>query len=126
MAYSKVIENFLRYVQIDTQSKEEFSNKVPSTEKQRDLAKLLYQELIELGASQVRYDEEHSYVYAVIPENLVEKKKVPAIGFIAHMDTSEAVSGAQVKPRIIENYDGRDIVLNEEKNIGKSRNDTNI
>ncbi|MBO5146602.1 MAG: peptidase T [Lachnospiraceae bacterium] len=117
MAYSKVIENFLRYVQIDTQSKEEFSNKVPSTEKQRDLAKLLYQELIELGASQVRYDEEHSYVYAVIPENLVEKKKVPAIGFIAHMDTSEAVSGAQVKPRIIENYDGRDIVLNEEKNI---------
>ncbi|MBO5031771.1 MAG: peptidase T [Lachnospiraceae bacterium] len=117
MAYSKVIENFLRYVQIDTQSKEEFSNKVPSTEKQRDLAKLLYQELIELGASQVRYDEEHSYVYAVIPENLVEKKRVPAIGFIAHMDTSEAVSGAQVKPRIIENYDGRDIVLNEEKNI---------
>lgn len=117
MTYSKVIENFLRYVKIDTQSKEAFSDKVPSTDKQRDLAKLLYQELTELGASQVRYDEEHSYVYAVIPENLVEKKRVPAIGFIAHMDTSEAVSGSQVKPRIIENYDGRDIVLNEEKNI---------
>lgn len=117
MAYSKVIEKFLRYVKIDTQSREEFSDKVPSTDKQRDLAKLLYQELTELGASQVRYDEEHSYVYAVIPENLVEKKRVPAIGFIAHMDTSEAVSGSQVKPRIIENYDGRDIVLNEEKNI---------
>ncbi|MDE5823167.1 MAG: peptidase T, partial [Lachnospiraceae bacterium] len=65
MAYSKVVENFLRYVKIDTQSSEETSDKVPSTEKQRNLAKLLYQELSELGAEDVRYDEEHSYVYAV-------------------------------------------------------------
>lgn len=113
---SKVVENFLRYVKIDTQSSEENSGKVPSTEKQRDLAKLLYRELTELGAEKVRYDEEHGYVYAVIPSNL-SGKEAPAIGFIAHMDTSEAVSGANVNPRIIENYDGKDIVLNEEKNI---------
>lgn len=113
---SKVVENFLRYVKIDTQSSEENSGKVPSTEKQRNLAKLLYQELTELGAENVRYDEEHGYVYAVIPSNQ-SGNQAPAIGFIAHMDTSEAVSGANVNPRIIENYDGKDIVLNEEKNI---------
>lgn len=115
MNLSKVTENFLRYVKIDTQSREEFSDHVPSTEKQRNLAKLLYQELVDMGASNVRYDELHSYVYAVIPSN--QEKEVPAIGFIAHMDTSDAVSGENVKPRIIENYDGQDIVLNEELNI---------
>ena len=115
MNLSKVTENFLRYVKIDTQSREEFSDHVPSTEKQRNLAKLLYQELKDLGASEVRYDEEHSYVYAVIPSN--QEKKAPAIGFIAHMDTSDAVSGENVNPRIIENYDGEDIILNEEKHI---------
>lgn len=115
MSYSKVIENFLRYIKIDTQSREEFSDTVPSTQKQKNLAKLLYQELVEMGASDVRYDEEHSYVYAVIPSNT--EKVIPAIGFIAHIDTSDAVSGENVNPRIIENYDGKDIVLNAEKNI---------
>lgn len=115
MILSKVTENFLRYVKIDTQSREEYSDHVPSTDKQRDLAKLLYQELKDMGASDVRYDEEHSYVYAVIPSN--QEKEVPAIGFIAHMDTSDAVSGENVKPRMIENYDGNDIVLNEELSI---------
>ena len=110
-----VAEKFIKYVKIDTQSREELSDKVPSTDKQRDLALVLYQELKEMGASQVRYDEEHSYVYAVIPSNL--DKEVPAIGFIAHMDTSDAVSGTNVNPRFIENYDGEDIVLNEEKHI---------
>ena len=110
-----VAEKFIKYVKIDTQSREELSDKVPSTEKQRDLALVLSQELKEMGASQVRYDEEHSYVYAVIPSNL--DKEVPAIGFIAHTDTSDAVSGTNVKPRFIENYDGEDIVLNEEKHI---------
>ena len=110
-----VAEKFIKYVKIDTQSREELSDKVPSTEKQRDLALVLSQELKEMGASQVRYDEEHSYVYAVIPSNL--DKEVPAIGFIAHMDTSDAVSGTNVNPRFIENYDGKDIVLNEEKHI---------
>lgn len=117
MAYSTVVENFLRYVKIDTQSSEETSKQVPSTDKQRVLAKLLYQELTALGADNVRYDEEHCYVYAVIPSNMEEGKEVPAIGFIAHMDTAPAVSGEHVNPRIIENYDGNDIVLNQEKNI---------
>ena len=112
---SKVGEKFLRYVKVDTQSLEEFSDKVPSTEKQRDLAVMLSKELEEMGASNVRYDKEHCYVYAVIPSNV--DKDVPAIGFIAHMDTSEAVSGKDVNPRIIENYDGKDIVLNEKLNI---------
>lgn len=117
MAYSTVVENFLRYVKIDTQSSEEASEQVPSTDKQRVLAKLLYQELTALGVDNVRYDEEHCYVYAAIPSNMEEEKEVPAIGFIAHMDTAPAVSGEHVNPRIIENYDGNDIVLNQEKNI---------
>ncbi len=116
MAYSKVVENFLRYVRIDTQSSEETSNMVPSTEKQRNLAKMLYQELTALGAEDVRYDEAHSYVYAVIPSN-IDGKTIPAVGLIAHMDTAPAVSGGHVNPRVIENYDGNDIVLNQEKNI---------
>lgn len=116
MAYSKVVENFLRYVAVDTQSSEETSDKVPSTEKQRNLAKMLYQELMALGAADVRYDEAHSYVYAVIPSN-IDEKTIPAVGLIAHMDTSPAVSGGPVNPRVIENYDGNDIVLNQEKNI---------
>ena len=81
------------------------------------MACLLRDELLELGASNVRYDEEHCYVYAEIPSNLTIKKRVPSIGFIAHMDTSEAVSGTNVRPRVIENYNGADIVLNEELNI---------
>lgn len=112
---SRVGERFLKYIKIDTQSLEANSEVVPSTEKQRDLAMLLTKELKDMGASDVRYDEEHCYVYAVIPSNL--DKDVPAIGFIAHMDTSEAVSGKNVNPRIIENYDGKDIILNENLNI---------
>lgn len=117
MSYSTVIENFLRYVKIDTQSSEESSDRVPSTEKQRVLAELLYKELGELGADDVRYDQEHCYVYATIPSNLDEGKNVPAIGFIAHIDTSPAAGGENVRPRVIEDYDGKDIVLNQEKNI---------
>lgn len=117
MSYSKVVENFLRYVQVDTQSDDGGAYRVPSTKKQRDLAKLLYGELLEMGASDVRYDEEHCYVYAVIPSNLESESDAPAIGFIAHMDTSPAVSGKGVRPRVIENYDGGDIVLNSEKHI---------
>ena len=117
MAYSTVVENFLRYVKIDTQSSEETSDKVPSTDKQRTLAKLLQQELTALGAAKVRYDEAHSYVYAEIPSNIEGAADVPAVGFIAHMDTAPAVSGANVSPRIIEDYDGNDIVLNQEKKI---------
>lgn len=115
--YSAVIENFLRYVKIDTQSLEKYSDKTPSTEKQRNLACLLRDELLEMGASNVRYDEEHCYVYAEIPPNLLIKRRVPAIGFIAHIDTSEAVSGTDVRPHIVRQYDGTDIVLNKDRNI---------
>ncbi len=117
MEYSRVVENFLRYIKIDTQSVEALSDNVPSTQKQHDLARLLYKELNEMGASDVRYDEEHCYIYAVIDSNIEGENNVPAIGFISHMDTSEAVSGANVKPVIIENYNGEDIILNKERNI---------
>lgn len=114
---STVVDKFLRYVKIDTQSDED-SAAFPSTEKQKDLARLLAGELKEMGASDVRMDEEYGYVYATIPSTLKEEgKEVPVIGFIAHMDTSPAVSGKDVKPRIVENYDGKDIVLNQELNI---------
>lgn len=114
---STVVDKFLKYVTIDTQSDED-STTSPSTEKQKDLARLLMGELKEMGASDVRMDEEYGYVYATIPSTLKEEgKEVPVIGFIAHMDTSPAVSVKDVKPRIVENYDGKDIVLNQELNI---------
>lgn len=112
---SNTIEKFLRYVKIDTQS-DEASTATPSTEKQHELAKVLVSELEAMGASEITYDKEHCYVYASVPAaEGCEDGSV--LGFIAHMDTSPAVTGAEVKPRIVENYDGKDIVLNQEENI---------
>ncbi|MDE7287098.1 MAG: peptidase T [Lachnospiraceae bacterium] len=111
----RVIENFLEYVKLDTQSSEE-STVVPSTSKQHDLARVLVRQLKEMGAEDITYDEEHCYVYASIPAS-DGCKEAPVLGFIAHMDTSPAVTGAGVKPRIVEDYDGNDLVLNEEKQI---------
>lgn len=113
---STVIDRFLEYVQIDTESAEDIGCH-PSTAGQREFAGLLAKKLREMGASDVVYDEKYCYVYAVIPSNLPKEKTACAIGFIAHMDTSPAVSGRNVKPRIIEHYDGRDIVLQEAQNI---------
>ena len=97
---STVVDKFLKYVTIDTQSDED-STTSPSTEKQKDLARLLVGELKEMGASDVRMDEEYGYVYATIPSTLKEEgKEVPVIGFIAHMDTSPAVSGKDVRPAL--------------------------
>lgn len=112
---SKVIDYFLQYVQMDTQSADE-SSTTPSTLKQHNLAKLLVKQLQEIGAEEITYDEEHCYVYATIPATK-GCENAPVLGFIAHMDTSPAVSGADVKPRIVTNYDGTDIVLNAEKNV---------
>lgn len=112
---TEVIERFLRYVKIDTQSDED-SQTHPSTAKQHVLAKLLYDELNEMGASDVFYDEENCYVYAKIPANDGGAQS-KTLGFISHMDTSPETSGENVKPRIIDDYDGGDIVLNEEKGI---------
>jgi len=110
-----VIDRFMRYVQVDTQSDEE-SSTVPSTMKQHDLARILVQELKELGACEITYDETHCYVYASI-EASKGYENSPVLGFIAHMDTLPAVTGANVQPRIVECYDGGDIVLNKELNI---------
>ncbi len=106
----KVTDRFLRYVQIDTQSDEEGTG-TPTTEKQHELARLLVEELTKMGAEEITYDKEHCYVYASIPATEGMEKK-PVMGFISHMDTSPAVSGANVRPRIITAYDGKDIVLN--------------
>lgn len=107
------IDRLLNYVIYDTES-DEASESCPSTAKQLVLAEQLRQELIELGAADVRVSE-FGYVFARIPATSDEK--VPVLGFIAHMDTSPALSGANVKPRIVQDYDGGDIVLNEEKQI---------
>ena len=106
----KVTDRFLRYVQIDTQSDEEGTG-TPTTEKQHELARLLVEELTKMGAEEITYDKEHCYVYASIPAAEGMEGK-PVMGFISHMDTSPAVSGANVRPRIITAYDGEDIVLN--------------
>ncbi|MEJ7623288.1 MAG: peptidase T [Pyrinomonadaceae bacterium] len=104
---------FLRYVKIDTQSAED-AGKSPSTEKQLVLARLLEGELKALGATNVRISEE-GIVYAMVVGNLADDSKVPTIGFIAHMDTSPAVSGANVNAIIHKNYQGGDIVLPNDK-----------
>ena len=106
-----VTDKFLRYVKIDTQSDEE-STTFPSTEKQKDLGRLLYKELKEMGAANVSFDEKYGYVYAEIPET---RKTDKVIGFIAHMDTSPETSGKDVKPKFVENYDGGDIILDANK-----------
>ena len=106
----KVTDRFLRYVQIDTQSDEEGTG-TPTTAKQHELARLLVEELTEMGAEEITYDKEHCYVYASIPATEGMEGK-PVMGFISHMDTSPAVSGANVRPQIITAYDGEDIVLN--------------
>ncbi|MBQ8076019.1 MAG: peptidase T [Oscillospiraceae bacterium] len=108
-----VKEKFLRYVAIDTQSAE--AESVPSTSKQFNLARLLRDELQAIGAQDVRLDEEHAYVYGYIPSNVA--KEVPILGFIAHMDTSPALTDENVKARCIPDYDGKDICLNEELQI---------
>lgn len=102
-----IVERFLKYVSFDTQSAED-TGRTPSTEKQFALARHLEAELKALGMEDVELDE-NGYLYATLPANT--DKPLPVIGFIAHMDTSPDCSGADVKPRIVKNYDGTDIVL---------------
>lgn len=128
-----VLERFLNYVSYDTES-DETGESCPSTAKQLGLAEQLRQELIEMGAADVRVSE-FGYVFARIPSTMGTASanagdgaqmadsadgaagRTPVLGFIAHMDTSPALTGANVKPRIVHDYDGEDIVLNEEKQI---------
>lgn len=125
----EITQRFVRYASICTQSEEGVED-TPSTGIQRELAKLLTEELRQMGAAEVVYDEEKCYVYATVPGNLpcdaqklaargdVQKKRrenlAPILGLVAHMDTSNAVSATAVHPRVIENYDGGRIVLDAE------------
>ena len=104
-----IVERFLKYVSFDTQSSED-SNSVPSTSKQLLFAQYLKDELKAEEFDDVEIDD-MGYVYATLKSNI--KKKVPTIGFISHYDTSPDCSGANVKPRIIKNYDGSDVLLSE-------------
>lgn len=108
-----IVERFLKYVSFDTQSAED-SETTPSTEKQWILARYLKEELEGIGLTEVEIDE-HAYVYATLPANT--DKPLPTVGFIAHMDTSPDSSGKDVKPRIVKDYDGGDIVLDEAAGI---------
>lgn len=109
------LERFLKYVKIDTTS-DEASPSSPSTGKQHDLAALLVDELKEMGAEEIVYDKENCYVYASVPAS-EGCENVPVLGFIAHMDTSSAVSGTHVNPRLVESYDGGHITLNQEQGM---------
>lgn len=104
----KVQERFLKYVQIHTTSDPD-SNTCPSAEREFELAKILVQELLDMGISDARIDE-HCYVYASLPATQ-GYEKAPAIGLIAHMDTAPDASGENVQPILHENYDGKDVVL---------------
>lgn len=108
-----VLERFLRYVKIDTQSSQD-SDTYPSTAKQLDLARLLVDELNELGMADVELDQ-YGYVTASLPSNVDHDTQV--VGFLAHMDTSPDAEGANVLTRVIADYDGQDILLNAEKDI---------
>ncbi len=105
-------ERFMRYVQVDTQS-DPNSNAYPTTEKQKDLSKILFKELKEMGLTNVETDD-YGYVYATIPSNS-DKKNIPVICFCSHVDTAPDCSGTNVKPILHKNYDGSDIVLPDDK-----------
>jgi len=108
----ELVNRFLKYVKIYTTS-DEASETCPSTERQWDLAKILVEDLKEIGLEDISLDK-NGYVMATLPANL---EGVPSVGWIAHMDTAPNYNGNHVNPRIIENYDGKDIVLDAEKNI---------
>lgn len=108
-----IIDRFLKYVKIDTES-DPNNPAFPSTEKQWDLAHILVDELKEIGMADVTIDE-NCYIMATLPSNVAHK--VPTIGFVAHIDTSPDFTGANVNPQIHPNYDGKDILLNKEENI---------
>ena len=108
-----LVERFLKYVSFDTQSSEE-TRLTPSTPGQMFFAKYLKSELESLGLEEITLDE-YGYLFATLPANT--EKEVPTIGFIAHMDTSPDMSGKDITPRIVENYNGSDIVLNAEDRV---------
>lgn len=109
----KILERFLKYVKTDTQSKPD-SSLFPSTEKQLQLAKMLVSEIKNVGLTDISLDEK-AYVMATLPSNV--DYKVPVIGFLAHMDTSPDMSGTNVNPQVVNNYNGEDILLNKSSGL---------
>jgi len=116
---TEILNRFLSYVAIDTRS-DDTSTTFPSTAKQFDMLNLLHDQLKAFGLADVSIDA-NGYVMGTLPSNT--SKNVPVIGFVAHVDTSPDMSGTDVKPRLVENYDGKDVVLNAEKNIILSPSD---
>lgn len=112
MNKDKILSRFLKYVSFDTQSNEQ-SDQIPSTTNQLIFANYIYEELKSLGLQNLQ--TEKGYVYCYLPSNC--NKDVPAVGFLAHIDTSPEMSGNNIKPKIIQNYDGNDVILNEELQI---------
>lgn len=113
--YESVTERLIRYAKIDTQSMAN-TDRIPSTEKQFDLARVLRDELVQCGVSNVWLDEKNCVVYGEVPSNL-PKGEGRAVGYITHMDTSPDAPSENVKPWLLKNYDGNDIILNKEKDI---------
>jgi peptidase T len=113
-----IIDRFISYVTIDTES-DPNSNTTPSTAKQWDLANKLVEELKAIGLEEVTIDE-NAYIMATLPSNV--DHEVPTIGFVSHFDTTPDFTGANIKPQIVKNYDGGDIILNKEQNIVLSPN----
>jgi tripeptide aminopeptidase len=116
---NEIIERFTSYVKVDTQSNEE-NETCPSTPGQLTLANMLVEELKTIGMEEVTMDE-HGYVMATLPSNT--EKEVPTIGFLAHVDTATDFTGKNVNPQIIENYDGKEIILNKALKVIMSPND---
>lgn len=114
-----VVDRFLKYVKFDTESSTE-TGTTPSTPGQMVLARELEKELHEMGLEDISLDEK-GYIMATLPANT--DKEVPTIGFVAHMDTSPDLTGKDVNPQIVKNYDGKDIILNKDLNIVLSPND---
>ena len=114
-----IVDRFIKYAKIDTQS-DENNSETPSTKKQFDLARLVEQEMKDMGLEDISLDDK-CYLMATLPAN--SDKDLPTIGFVAHFDTSPDMSGKDVNPQIVENYDGKDILLNKEQNIVMSPND---
>ena len=114
-----IVDRFIKYAKIDTES-DENNSETPSTKKQFDLARVVEQEMKEMGLEDISLDDK-CYLMATLPANC--DKDLPTIGFIAHFDTSPDMSGKNVNPQIVEDYDGKDILLNKEENIVMSPND---
>ncbi|WP_413526897.1 peptidase T [Marinilactibacillus psychrotolerans] len=111
--YTNLVDRFIKYAKINTRS-DESSTTIPSTQSQVEFAKILMDDLKEIGLSDIEYNEKNGYVTATLPSNI--DKKAPTVGFIAHMDTAD-FNAENINPQFHKNYDGKKIILNKEQNI---------